>query len=194
MMDHPAIPCPWAISQGRPICQAVNSRNQVSLCYPVTSISYQYWHAENFAVVKSNTNFDLVVNLNNFEAGAFANPSSNFLGAPQQLGERGTILGYIRLVIQEVDTFRDLNPIDPNIFAFFRSANSIAVDGAVRTTVATGLANGTYRIAAMMTTSNHQPILFPVEQRGAAHDVVYVCILLMLSTVCFDKQIQDYCQ
>jgi transcription initiation factor TFIID subunit 15 len=61
--------------------------------------------------------------------------------------------------------------LDATTFAFFKGINNAGDgNGLLSATVPGGLAAGNYRVCTMGSSSNHQPVLMPVAQRGAQDD------------------------
>jgi hypothetical protein len=140
--------------------------------------SSKFKSPKNFGAIKANTNFTIEMKIKNLEAGHFVNAESNYYSAPQQLNEKGQIVGHTHFVIQAVDSFTSTKPLDSTTFAFFKGVNTPpGADGAVSVDVAQGLPEGLYRLASINTAANHQPVLAPVAQHGFLDDVIYVSCL-----------------
>ncbi|KAJ3575895.1 hypothetical protein NP233_g789 [Leucocoprinus birnbaumii] len=135
-------------------------------------------------VLRANQAFIVDLSVLNLAPNTFeANPAINFLSAPQQLDSDGLVLGYVGIVIQEVNSIDSAELLDPRIFSFFKSGRPTVIppgldDGVMRVqlSVSGGLPNGTYRLSSLMRTANHAPILSPIEQRGSSNDVVYFTV------------------
>jgi len=121
--------------------------------------------------IQSETTFNITVQVSNLIAGTFTNPVSTYYAAPQTL-KGGKIVGHTHVTVQ--DTGRNLNPtipLDPTIFAFFKGINDQGNGrGLLQATVTGGLPAGNYRVCTMVASTNHQPALMPVAQRGAQDD------------------------
>lgn len=67
-----------------------------------------------------------------------------------------------------------LNPtaaLDPTQFAFFKGINDAGNgEGLLSATVNGGLPAGNYRVCTLASSTNHQPVIMPVAQRGTADD------------------------
>lgn len=62
-------------------------------------------------------------------------------------------------------------PLDPTQFAFFKGINDAGNgQGLLSATVVGGLPAGNYRVCTMASSTNHQPVIMPVAQRGTADD------------------------
>lgn len=65
-------------------------------------------------------------------------------------------------------------PLDPQVFAFFKGLNNVANNGVLTATVTNGLPAGVYRISSINAANNHQEAVGPIAQHGSFNDVVYV--------------------
>jgi len=68
--------------------------------------------------VAANQPFTVKLAIKNLVTGNFANPNTNYFGAPQQL-EGGVIKGHSHVVIQALGGDETV-PLDPKLFAFFK--------------------------------------------------------------------------
>jgi len=91
--------------------------------------------------------------------------------APQQV-KNGKIVGYIHVTVQDLGrSLTSKKPLDPRKFAFFKGINDAGDGkGGLSATVTGGLPAGNYRACTLGSSSNHQPVLMPVAQRGAQGD------------------------
>ena len=64
----------------------------------VSTIIISPQHNENIA--KANSNFDVVIAVDNLVTGQFTNPNTTYYSAPQQLNDDGVILGHSHITIQ----------------------------------------------------------------------------------------------
>ncbi|TQS32034.1 hypothetical protein Golomagni_07664, partial [Golovinomyces magnicellulatus] len=122
--------------------------------------------------VAAGQTFNIQVQMINFQAGSFTNATSTYYSAPQDLNGSGNIIGHTHVTVQ--DTGNSLNPtqpLDPTQFAFFKGINDAGNgQGLLSASVDGGLPAGNYRLCTMAASSNHQPVLMPVAQRGAQDD------------------------
>ncbi|KAF8522448.1 hypothetical protein BU17DRAFT_44676, partial [Hysterangium stoloniferum] len=139
-------------------------------------ISCKFASPQNFATIQSNTAFDVVMGISNFQTGAFTNPNTNYFAAPQQLNSAGNIIGHSHFVIEAVKSLQDPTVLDPTRFSFFQGVNAPAANGKLTISVSKGLPAGVYRIASINTAGNHQPALVPVAQHGSMDDIIYVSL------------------
>lgn len=133
-------------------------------------------------VLRTNQAFIVELSVLNFNSEPVqANKDKNFLSAPQQLNEDGLIVGYVGIVIQEIDSLDSVEPLDPRVFAFHKSSaptSFTSPDGTnvIQLSVAQGLPAGTYRLTSLMRTANHAPVLSPILAQGSSNDVVYFTV------------------
>ncbi|KAF8511087.1 hypothetical protein JB92DRAFT_2936129 [Gautieria morchelliformis] len=130
----------------------------------------------NFGTVAANTSFNVALQINGMQTGAFVNPDSNYFAAPQQLNGQGQIIGHSHFVIEKINSLQDTTVTNPGVFAFFQGLNAPAVNNQLTATVAKGLPEGVYRASTINTAANHQPVLVPVAQHGSLDDWIYVSI------------------
>ncbi len=79
------------------------------------------------------------------------------------------------MVIQAIPFLESTDPLDPLLFVFFKGLNEVADgDGILSALVASGLPAGFYRMCSINSSTNHQPVLVAVAQRGSSDDCVYV--------------------
>ncbi|KAL9111703.1 MAG: hypothetical protein Q9227_003978 [Pyrenula ochraceoflavens] len=121
--------------------------------------------------LKANTTFDIQVQVNNLEAGSFTNPDNTYYGGPQQL-KGGKVVGHTHVTVQTLGaSLKAVKAPDPTTFVFFKGINNVGNgNGGLNATVTGGLPSGNYRVCTMTSSSNHQPVLMPVAQRGAQDD------------------------
>ncbi|TGO52206.1 hypothetical protein BOTNAR_0331g00020 [Botryotinia narcissicola] len=124
------------------------------------------------ATIKSDTTFNITVQMSNITPGSFSNADSTYFSAPQQLDSSGLVIGHTHVTVQDMGS--SLNPtgtLDPTQFAFFKGINDAGNgQGLLSATVNGGLPAGNYRVCTMASSTNHQPAIMPVAQRGTADD------------------------
>lgn len=122
--------------------------------------------------VEENQDFDITVQYTNLDAGTFTNPDNTYYSAPQQINGNGQIIGHTHVTVQDLGNSLTPNtPPDPSQFVFFKGINDAGNgQGLLSATVTGGLPAGNYRVCTMVSSSNHQPVLMPVAQRGAQDD------------------------
>jgi hypothetical protein len=123
------------------------------------------------ATIESDTTFNITVQMANLVAGSFTNADATYYAAPQALSG-GNVVGHTHVTVQDMG--KSLNPttaLDPTQFAFFKGINDPGNGkGLLSATVTGGLPAGNYRVCTLASSSNHQPVLMPVAQRGSADD------------------------
>ncbi|QSZ33435.1 hypothetical protein DSL72_005003 [Monilinia vaccinii-corymbosi] len=121
--------------------------------------------------IPSDTTFNITVQISNLVAGSFTNADSTYFSAPQDLSG-GKVVGHTHVTVQDLG--KSLNPttaLDPTQFAFFKGINDAGNgQGLLSAVVTGGLPAGNYRVCTMASSSNHQPVIMPVAQRGTADD------------------------
>lgn len=124
------------------------------------------------ATIKSDTTFNITVQMSNIAPGSFSNAASTYFSAPQQLDASGVVIGHTHVTVQDMGS--SLNPtgaLDPTQFAFFKGINDVGNgQGLLSATVNGGLPAGNYRVCTLASSTNHQPVIMPVAQRGTADD------------------------
>ncbi|PBP15614.1 ribosomal protein s17 [Diplocarpon rosae] len=105
-------------------------------------------------------------------AGSFTNAAATYYSAPQDLDSQGQVIGHTHLTIQDLgNSLQPTSAPDPVSFVFFKGVNDAGDgNGLLSATVTDGLPAGNYRVCSMTSSSNHQPVLMPVAQRGAQDD------------------------
>ena len=78
------------------------------------------------------------------------------------------------MTIQKLSSLETTEPLDPNIFAFFKGLNAPAQNGILTADVIGGLPAGAYRICSINSSTNHQPVLVNIAQHGSLDDCSYV--------------------
>jgi transcription initiation factor TFIID subunit 15 len=135
----------------------------------VSSIIISPKPAENIA---ANKDFTISIQTSGLTAGSFTNAAATYYAAPQELASNGQIIGHTHVTVQDMGN--SLTPsaaLDPNAFVFFKGINDAGNGrGLLSATVTGGLPAGNYRVCTMSSSSNHQPVLMPVAQRGAQDD------------------------
>lgn len=121
--------------------------------------------------IAANTEFSIQVQVSNLVAGTFTNPNTTYYAAPQQL-QGGKVIGHTHVTVQDLgNSLAPNTPPAPGTFAFFKGINDDGNgNGLLAATVAGGLPAGNYRVCTMTSSSNHQPVLMPIAQRGAQDD------------------------
>ncbi|KAB8293357.1 hypothetical protein EYC80_007679 [Monilinia laxa] len=121
--------------------------------------------------IPSDTTFNITVQMSNLVAGSFTNADSTYFSAPQDLSD-GKVIGHTHVTVQDLG--KSLNPtsaLDATQFAFFKGINDAGNgQGLLSAVVTGGLPAGNYRVCTMASSSNHQPVIMPVAQRGTADD------------------------
>lgn len=121
--------------------------------------------------IPSDTSFNITVQMANLVAGAFTNADATYYAAPQAL-QGGKVVGHTHVTVQDLGN--SLNPtqaLDATQFAFFKGINDAGNgQGLLSAAVTGGLPAGNYRVCTLASSSNHQPVLMPVAQRGSADD------------------------
>ncbi|RDL37004.1 uncharacterized protein BP5553_04437 [Venustampulla echinocandica] len=123
------------------------------------------------ATIESDTTFDISVQMANLVAGSFTNAASTYYAAPQQLSG-GKVVGHTHVTVQDLGkSLNPQQPLDATQFAFFKGINDAGDgNGLLKASVTGGLPAGNYRVCTMASSSNHQPVLMPVAQRGTPDD------------------------
>jgi len=119
-----------------------------------------------------NEDFNVKLTVANLQAGTFTEPDVTYYAAPQDLNGDGTIIGHTHVTIQDMGgSLTPDQPLDALKTAFFLGIDNDG-DGAgnLQAPVTGGLAAGSYRVCTMASSSNHQPVLMPLAQRGAQDD------------------------
>lgn len=118
------------------------------------------------------TTFNITVQMVGLAAGHFTNPQLTYYSAPQNLDNNGNIIGHTHVTVQDLGkSLTPSIPPDPKTFVFFKGINDVGNgNGRLSAAVSGGLPAGNYRVCTMASSSNHQPVLMPVAQRGAQDD------------------------
>jgi len=123
------------------------------------------------ATIESDTTFNISVQTINLVAGSFTNADATYYAAPQALSG-GKVIGHTHVTVQDMG--KNLNPttpLDATQFAFFKGINDPGNgQGLLQATVTGGLPAGNYRVCTLTSSSNHQPVIMPVAQRGSQDD------------------------
>lgn len=122
--------------------------------------------------IEENQDFTISVQINNLEAGSFTNPDETYYSAPQTLNGNGQVIGHTHVTVQDLgNSLTPDSAPDASTFAFFKGINDAGDgNGLLSADVVGGLPAGNYRVCSMTSSSNHQPVLMPVAQRGAQDD------------------------
>lgn len=121
--------------------------------------------------ITANQDFDITVQTANLVAGSFTNADNTYYSAPQALSG-GKVVGHTHVTVQDMgNTLNPTKALDATQFAFFKGINDAGNgNGLLSATVTGGLPAGNYRVCTMTSSSNHQPVLMPVAQRGTPDD------------------------
>ncbi|KAI1766284.1 hypothetical protein GGR53DRAFT_528758 [Hypoxylon sp. FL1150] len=135
----------------------------------VSSVLINPQHNDN---LQANQDFDIQVQVDNFQPGTFTNANNTYYSAPQQLNSQGQIIGHTHVTVQDMgNSLNPTQPLDATQFVFFKGINDAGNGkGLLAATVTGGLPAGNYRVCTMFSSANHQPVLMPVAQRGAQDD------------------------
>ncbi|KAI2466769.1 hypothetical protein F4781DRAFT_339249 [Annulohypoxylon bovei var. microspora] len=135
----------------------------------VSSVLQNPQHNDN---LQANQDFDIQVQVANFQAGTFTNADNTYYSAPQNLNGQGNIIGHTHVTVQDLgNSLNPTQPLDATQFVFFKGINDAGNgNGLLSATVTGGLPAGNYRVCTMFSSANHQPVLMPVAQRGAQDD------------------------
>ncbi|RIA90200.1 hypothetical protein C1645_797090 [Glomus cerebriforme] len=126
---------------------------------------------KNNDVLKENTPFTIRTKTINIVTGFFDDPLKQYYIFPQTLNSKGLIQGHSHVTVQKIQDENE--PLDPEIFAFFKGLNDPAdANGELTVLVDNGLPAGKYRLCTMVSSFAHQPVLMPVAQRGSQDDCV----------------------
>ena len=121
--------------------------------------------------IPANTTYNITVQTRNLRAGYLVNPTTNYYTAPQELDEKGRIIGHCHVVVDRIGDLHSTTPPNPTEFAFFKGIDDAGDgNGLLQTQLDGGLPSGAYRICTMISARNHQPVTMPVAQRGAQDD------------------------
>ncbi|KAL5348912.1 hypothetical protein ACLOAV_006337 [Pseudogymnoascus australis] len=121
--------------------------------------------------VPADTTFSITVQTKHLKAGFFANPTTNYYTAPQELDDNGDIIGHCHITVQDIGDLKSTTPPDPRKHAFFKGIDDNGNGkGLLKAVVEGGLPAGVYRVCTMIAARNHQPVNMPVAQRGAQDD------------------------
>ena len=122
--------------------------------------------------VAANQDFNISVQTQGLTAGSFTNADTTYYSAPQDLDGNGQIIGHTHVTVQDMGgNLATTTPPNPGQFTFFKGINDPGNGkGLLQAAVAGGLPAGSYRVCTMTSSSNHQPVLMPVAQRGAQDD------------------------
>ncbi|KEP53658.1 hypothetical protein V565_028260 [Rhizoctonia solani 123E] len=145
--------------------------------------SSKFVFPKNGQTVQANTPFTIRMAIKNLSTGNFVNPATNYYGAPAQTTADGTLVGHSHVVVEKLTSKRQIEPTDPQKFAFFKGLNQVAEGGILTADVTSGLPAGEYRIASINSAANHQPALSAVAQRGSNDDISYVSILVSMMSL-----------
>ncbi|KAF7319940.1 hypothetical protein MKEN_00777600 [Mycena kentingensis (nom. inval.)] len=123
--------------------------------------------------IKANTAFDAKLRVQNFQTGSFTNAQKTYFAAPQQLNDKGEIIGHTHIVIETLTSIKQTEATDSTKFFFFKGVNDPAVDGIATAAVTAGVPVGAYRMCSINTGMNHVPCIGPIAQHGSFDDCTY---------------------
>ncbi|KAF8647717.1 hypothetical protein AX16_006553 [Volvariella volvacea WC 439] len=132
--------------------------------------SARIMHPFNNDVIRANEAFYVEMFTREFDAGSTAPPSKAW-GAPQELIAQGRIDGHFHMVVEDVSSFDQRTPTDPQKFLVFREffgGQVIYLDE--------GLPVGIYRLTVSLLATNHQPIFIPLARHGGIGDAIYFTV------------------
>lgn len=123
--------------------------------------------------IQPNSKITFSVQVANLQAGSFTNPDNTYYAAPQAL-QGGQVVGHTHITVQDMQGDKNRkNAMNAEDFAFFKGINDNGNgQGLLSADLAAGLPAGVYRACSMTSSSNHQPVLMPVAQRGAQDDCI----------------------
>jgi transcription initiation factor TFIID subunit 15 len=141
-------------------------------------LSTVFLNPKNGQTIESGQTFNITLQVNNLQAGAFTNADATYYTAPQALNAQGDIIGHVHVTVQDVgNTLNPTQPPDPTQFAFFKGINDAGNGaGQLAATVTGGLPPGNYRVCTLTSAANHQPVIMPVAQRGSQDDCRYFTV------------------
>lgn len=157
------------LQQKQGSCNGIPMGNIPAQSNMVSSILINPQHNDN---IQANQDFDIQVQVQNFQAGTFTNADNTYYSAPQDLNNQGNIIGHTHVTVQDLgNSLNPTQPLDATQFVFFKGINDAGNgQGLLSATVDGGLPAGNYRVCTMFAAANHQPVLMPVAQRGAQDD------------------------
>ena len=122
--------------------------------------------------IQAGTDFNITVQVQNLQAGAFTNAEATYYSTPQFLNAQGQIIGHTHVTVQDLgSSLNPKQPPDATQFAFFKGINDAGNGkGLLQAVVAGGLPEGNFRVCTLSSGANHQPVVMPVAQRGAQDD------------------------
>ncbi|KAF5331476.1 hypothetical protein D9758_015497 [Tetrapyrgos nigripes] len=126
--------------------------------------------------LRANVQFDVSMKINNLNNGVFTDAAQNYFSAPQQLDKDGQILGHVAVVIEKLDSLTQTTTTEPRNFMYFKGLEIPLQAGVFSAHVDNGLPVGSYRMSAITSAANRQPVLLPTSRHGAVNDVVYFTI------------------
>ncbi|KAK4171418.1 hypothetical protein QBC36DRAFT_339994 [Triangularia setosa] len=122
-------------------------------------------------IVPAQKTFNVTIQTQHLRPGYLVNPSVAYYTAPQDLDEKGDIIGHCHITIQNIGSLRSVNPPDPTVFAYFKGVDDEGDGkGGLQAEVTGGLPEGAYRVCTIISARNHQPVVMPVAQRGSQDD------------------------
>jgi hypothetical protein len=144
--------------------------------------SAKFTFPKNGETVQANKQFTISMAIRGMEAGHFVNADKNYFAAPQQLNDKGQIVGHSHVVVEKLESLDQTTPTNPKQFAFFKGLNGKPNgQNELTAVVMKGLPEGVYKLSSINTASNHQPVLVPIAQHGSLDDAVYVGVFC----ICF---------
>jgi len=125
----------------------------------------------NDAEVPERQTFTVRTKTNNFQAGFFSNPDTQYNFFPQTINAAGEIQGHSHVTIQRLRNERDVpDARDPDFF----DGIDFAADrnGELTAIVQGGLPAGRYRVCTLLSSFSHQAVIMPIARRGPQDDCV----------------------
>ncbi|GAA98852.1 uncharacterized protein L969DRAFT_95531 [Mixia osmundae IAM 14324] len=138
--------------------------------------SARFQFPRNGQALPAGQSFPIQLAVANFDSGNFVSGETEYLAAPSRLDQNGYVMGHSHIVIQRVASASSTEMLDPTQFAVFKAMDGKAVNGVMSLELQGGLPAGEYRLASILSQSNHQAITSPVAARGAFDDVIYFSV------------------
>lgn len=87
--------------------------------------SSKFTNPKNGATIAADKQFTISMAISNLETGAFVNAQENYFAGPQQLNNKGTIIGHSHVVVEQLTALDQTTPTDPKKFAFFKVNSTV---------------------------------------------------------------------
>ncbi|KAK7049989.1 hypothetical protein VNI00_005420 [Paramarasmius palmivorus] len=164
------------ITNGKQSNRSSCSPTPIGMVPPITVMpSHKFQAPKNGDTIPANTPFLVRLNYRNMNQ-AIADQDSRYLSAPQQIDSTGAILGYSRIVIEELTAINQTSVTDPRNIAVSAALAQVDENGAMMTNITKGLPDGFYRLSSIALTANHYPVTMPILQHGAVNDAIYFTV------------------